>query len=72
MAAVTAAAELTIAWGPTLGPLDRVDLPEVDPARPGLVPTDVAIVANPDRILVVVTLQEGGDDEVAWTVYERP
>lgn len=63
--------ELRVLWGQATGPLASTVLAGFDPQRPGLEPIETAIAANDDRVLILVTLTDGTDEVLAWTVYER-
>ena len=67
----TGPAELLLLWGPATGPFDSTVLRDFDPQRPGLAPIETAIAANSDRVVVLVTLSDGTDQALAWTVFER-
>lgn len=63
--------ELRVVWG-TVDSLTTYSVGAFDPARPDLEPLDVAIAANAERVVIGVTLSDGTNDAVGWTVYERP
>ncbi|HHO50169.1 MAG TPA: hypothetical protein ENK18_04665 [Deltaproteobacteria bacterium] len=64
---------VVIGYGPAGGPIQTVPLDDIDPLRPGLVPLEVAIAASSDRVMLAITLDDNGSDDVlAWSVYEHP
>lgn len=70
---VSASRELWLGYGVAGQGLTEVNLGEVDPLLPGLVPLEVAITASDERVMLAVTLDDNGsDDVVAWAVYEHP
>jgi len=71
VAVVTDAAELVLTWRPEGSTWRTTTLGDFDPANPDLEPLAVTLAGNDARIVVAVSLSDGIDSALAWSVLGR-
>jgi len=69
--AITDVADLVMIWGPPGGPYQTATLGAFDPARPALEPIAATIAGHGTRVIVAVSLSDGVDSGLAWSVLGR-
>ncbi len=64
--------ELILSWGDPAVGMSELTLDHSDPARPGLVLTGAAVMADVDRLVIAITANDPanvGNDAVGWSFY---